>query len=132
MKGWQRVAIVLSVIEFVGVGGLLWVQYVGTNNEFYGAQLRACVAQLNAANQSLSTPSSGERRDRSQSDNFDKYLTCQVQAAKSLAILTESQKQTMWTIAAIDAALLAAAWLLGFGVVAIWRRIFGGASKSTP
>jgi hypothetical protein len=53
MKGWQRVAIVLSVIEFVGVGGLLWFQYVGTNNEFMARssapasrssmpQIRAC------------------------------------------------------------------------------------------
>ena len=123
MKGWQRIAIVLSIVEFVGVGALLWIQFIGGTTDFYSGQLRTCVTQLEKADQSAPEPPAGPQKNRLQTENLEMYLTCQAQARTSLKTLTESQKQTMWMIAAIDAAMLAAGWLLAFGVVALARLV---------
>ena len=130
LNRWQRVAIVLSVLAFVGMGLYAWVFEARQRDHFYLLQLSMCNATLQMENDLLRDIGKEEDRDKRQAAVQAENESCKSEAPATLRKSFHASLERMPLFLATVLGLIVLAWLIEWFVVEIVRWIKRGSQRS--
>ena len=117
MRSWRWLGLVFGVLWLVGFGVWLWISSVGDRNEWYALQLQRCYS------------SSEMKREKLQTDGYSQglaevtreYYACIARAKAIFDGQMDGVRSHVRKTMAVNAAVLAAIWLLVFVGVPVGR-----------